>query len=235
MEYVHILGRTILAFTIPVIMAKILGKQTTSNMTFHDFVVGITVGGIAANLAFNKKIPTMYFIVAFAVFMVISYVISVVALKSHKSRSWVSGEPTVLIEGGKILETNMKKVKFTMDSLNQSLRQKDIFNIEEVEYAVLENNGQLSVKKKDEYLTVTKKDLQLPFAPHSHFPVELIIEGKITKQALETPGISKEWLITQVTAKGRQLSDVFYAVKTTNGHLVFDFYQDDLQKPVDQE
>ena len=76
-------------------------------------------------------------------------------------RNWISGSPTVLIEGGKILEDNMRKVRYTLDSLDQALREKGIFNIEEVDYAVLEDNGEVSVLRKDEYQYVTKKDMKL--------------------------------------------------------------------------
>lgn len=156
-EYMGIIGRTILSFVVLLLIARFLGKQTISNMTFHDFATGITMGAIAANLAFNEKIQAWYLILSLAVFTFISYLMSVSALKFPITRKWIAGAPTVVIDRGKILEGNMRKIKYTLDSLNQSLREKDIFNQEEVEYAVLETNGKLSVKKKDEYLNVTKK------------------------------------------------------------------------------
>jgi uncharacterized membrane protein YcaP (DUF421 family) len=145
--YMDIFIRTITALIILLVVARILGKQTISNMTFHDFVTGITIGAIAANLAFNEKIEVWYLILSLIVVTITSYTLSVIAIKSRKLRKWISGSPTVMIEHGKILEDNMKKVRYTMDSLNQSLREKDIFNIEEVEYALLEDNGRLSVLK----------------------------------------------------------------------------------------
>ena len=86
---------------------------------------------------------------------------------------------TVVIENGKILENNMRKIRYTMDSLTQSLREKSIFNHDEVEYAVLEDHGKLSVKKKSEYEWVTRKDLKLHLGRPSNHPGELISEGKI--------------------------------------------------------
>ncbi|NHN31517.1 DUF421 domain-containing protein [Paenibacillus agricola] len=234
-EYVDIIGRTVLSFIALLLIARLLGKQTISNMTFHDFATGITMGSIAANLAFNEKIQAWYLILALAVFTFISYLMSISALKFPLTRKWVAGVPTVVIDKGKILEGNMRKIKYTLDSLNQSLREKDIFNQEEVEYAILETNGKLSVKKKDEYLNVTKKDMHIKASNAFSFPVELIMDGKIMKKNLDENGVSEEWLIELIRHKGKVLSDIFYAVRSTSGKIVLDYYQDQLQHPIDIE
>nr|WP_310336696.1 YetF domain-containing protein [Paenibacillus sp. 2003] len=117
-------------------------------MNFHEFVTAVIMGAIAANLAFNEKIEVTHLIISLIVFTGTSYLLSKLNLKSRKIRLLAEGSPTVLIEGGKILENNLTKNKLTLDSLNQMLRQKDIFNMEEVEYALLEVNGQVSVMKK---------------------------------------------------------------------------------------
>jgi uncharacterized membrane protein YcaP (DUF421 family) len=175
-EDIDILIRTITSLVLLLLIARILGKQTISNMTFHDFVTGITLGAIAANFAFNVNIKSWHFILSFIGITITSYLLSVIAMKSRNMRKWISGSPTVIIEGGKILEGNMKRVRYTIDSLNQSLREKDIFNIEEVDYAVLEDNGKLSVLKKEQYRSLTKKDLNIK-SKTIFFPVELIMDG----------------------------------------------------------
>jgi uncharacterized membrane protein YcaP (DUF421 family) len=233
-EYIYILIRTITALFLLLLIARILGKPTLSNMTFHDFVSGITLGAVAGNLAFNEKIVAWYIILSLIVMGITSYLLSIIAIKSRKVRKWISGSPSVLIEGGNILEGNMRKSKYTIDSLNQSLREKEIFNIEEVEYAVLEDNGKLSVLKKDEYRSVTKKDLNL-ISNTASFPVELIMDAKIMEDNLKRNGIEKEWLIKELKSRGKKISDVFYAVRGTSEQIVFDFYQDNLNKPIDKE
>jgi uncharacterized membrane protein YcaP (DUF421 family) len=233
-EYIYIFIRTFTALIILLLIARILGKQTISNMTFHDFVTGITIGAIAANLAFNEKIEVWYLILSLIVVTITSYTLSVIAIKSRKLRKWISGSPTVMIEDGKILEDNMKKVRYTMDSLNQSLREKEIFNIEEVKYALLEDNGKLSVLKKDEYCNVTKKDLSI-VSNTAFFPVELIMDGEIIEDNLERNGLEKEWLVKELKNRGKKISDVFYAVRGTRQLMVFDFYEDNINKPIDKE
>ncbi|MEF3307551.1 DUF421 domain-containing protein [Paenibacillus sp. GYB004] len=234
-EYMHIFFRTMIAFVMLLVIARILGKQVLSNMTFHDFVTGITLGAIAANLAFNPKIESSYLVLSLAVFTATSFVIAVVSIKSRKVRKWITGSPTVLIEGGKLLEGNMKKVKYSLDSLIQSLREKDVFDLHEVEYAVLEDNGKLSVLKKHDYRTITKKDLHItPKAPTS-FPIELIMDGQLIERNLNEHGVSRKWLESELEHKNKRISDVFYAVKSTSGKLMLDFYQDGLKQPIDKE
>lgn len=233
--YIEVLYRTILAFIIPLALAKLLGKQVVSNMTFHDFVTAITIGGIAANLAFNLRIQTGHLVASLVIFAATSYLVSVIALKFRFTRKWVSGVPTVVIKDGKILEDNMKKIKYTMDSLNDSLREKDVFDISEVDYALLEVNGKLAVKKKDEYTNVTKKDLNLGIPGEPKLPVELIMEGKILhKNIRQNPTLENE-IRNHLNKMNKKVEDVFYAVQGSNKQLFIDFYQDGIHKPTDQK
>ncbi|WP_308858198.1 DUF421 domain-containing protein [Paenibacillus sp. R14(2021)] len=141
----------------------------------------------------------------------------------------------MLIEGGKLLEENMKKNKYTLDSLNEMLREKEIFNISEVEYALLENSGKLSVLKKKQYRNLTLHDLHSPASNPSAFPIELIMDGMLIKEHLRDANITLHALEKAISAKGHHLKDVFYAVRGSDNKLYFDFYQDKLDKPLDKE
>lgn len=232
--YIDILVRTIISVILLLFIPKLLGKQMISNMTSHNFVTSIMLGSIAANLAFNESLKSVYLILALVAVAALSFLLSLIALKSHKWRAWISGSPTVLIEGGKILEGNMRKLKYTMDSLAQSLREKDIFNIEEVEYAILEDNGRLSVLKKQAYQGVQKKDMNLT-SHRQAFPVELIMDGIVMEDNLKDYGLTAEWLENELRRKGKRISDVFYAVRGTQQQLIFDFYKDNIRNPLDKE
>ncbi|MEK3686780.1 DUF421 domain-containing protein [Paenibacillus sp. FSL R10-2736] len=232
--YMDILVRTIISVILLLFIPKLLGKQMISNMTSHNFVTSIMLGSIAANLAFNESLKSVYLILALVAVAALSFLLSLIALKSHKWRAWISGSPTVLIEGGKILEGNMRKLKYTMDSLDQSLREKDIFDIEEVEYAILEDNGRLSVLKKEAFQGVQKKDMKLPSHPQA-FPVELIMDGIVMEDNLKNYGLTAQWLENELRRQGKRISDVFYAVKGTQQQLIFDFYKDDIRHPLDEE
>ncbi|UJF35673.1 DUF421 domain-containing protein [Paenibacillus hexagrammi] len=249
-EHLLILVRSIAAFVLLLVITRLIGKQTLSNMNIHEFVTAIILGAISANFAFNDKIDTSHLLISLSVFTITSWIISIATLKSRKTEKWLFGKPAVLIENGKLLEHNMKKNKYTLDSLNEMLREKDIFDIAEVDYALLEVNGKLSVLKKKEYRNLTFQDLQLQSQikpqtqPHnqielsssatsSKFPIELIMEGELIHEHLQEANIEQQVIEKAVRNKGYILSDVFYAVRGTDGNLYFDFYADRLSKPMD--
>ncbi|WP_028545641.1 DUF421 domain-containing protein [Paenibacillus taiwanensis] len=234
-DHLIILIRSFSAFILLMVIARALGKQTLSNMNFHEFVTAVILGAIAANFAFNEKIEIVHLLIALSVFTFTSYILSKLFLKFRKFKMWTEGTPTILIEGGLILEHNMKKNNMTMDSLNEQLRQKEIFNIEDVEYALLEINGKLSVQKKKELQAVTLKDLQLNAGNATQYPIELVIDGQLLHDTLNSNHIPESWILSQLKARGKKLEDVFYAVKGSNGHLYVDDYKDNIQHPVDVE
>ncbi|PZD95155.1 hypothetical protein DNH61_14675 [Paenibacillus sambharensis] len=234
-EHFIILGRSAAAFIIYLLITRILGKQTLSNMTFHDFVAAIILGAISANLAFNGKIQVTHFLISIGVFTGVSYLLSKLAVKSRKIRKVISGAPTVLIENGKILEGNMKKNKYTLDALNEMLREKVIYDINEVEYVILESNGRISVMRKKEYKTVTLKDLNMIVPGEQRFPVELIMDGQAINENMSHAGVSMEKLVDDVKKRGRSLEEVFYAVRSTDGAIYYDFHSDRIMRPIDKE
>jgi Predicted membrane protein len=129
----------------------------------------------------------------------------------------------------------MRKLKITLDTLNQELREKNIFHIDEVDYAILELNGKISVLRKPEYLPAIHKDLQLAMQTKQSFPVELIMDGQFIEDNMRQNGISKEWLNGELKSRGLTSAQVNYAVKSTNGQLYVDKYKDGLQEPIDKE
>ncbi|TDF98097.1 DUF421 domain-containing protein [Paenibacillus piri] len=233
--WLDIIIRSAMAFTLIMLITRIIGKHTISRMTYHDFVASITLGAITGNIAFNTHLKTWHLILSFLTFSGIVYLVSFISLKSRWSRKWLAGRPTVVIEKGKILEQNLRKIHFSLDALNQELREKDIFDPQEVEYAILELNGKLSVLKKPEYCPVTRKDLGLTGSAVPQFPVELVMDGKILTDNLRQSGLTTGWLARQLREHGVSAEEVCYAVKGTNGELFYDLYEDRIRHPVDQE
>ncbi|TVY07761.1 DUF421 domain-containing protein [Paenibacillus cremeus] len=227
--------RAFIAFALIMVITKVLGKHTIARMTYYDFVASITLGAITGNIAFNTSMKTWHLAVSFLSFSGIAYIVAFISLKSRKIRKWLAGKPTVVIENGKILEQNLKKIQITLDTLNQELREKDIFDPEEVEYAVLELNGKLSVLKKPQYRALMRKDFNLPSPAQSQFPIELIMDGQIIKNNLELSGVSTAWLSKQLQLRGVTAEQVSYAVMRPNGKLFCDLYWDNIRHPIDQE
>ncbi|MGF6354770.1 uncharacterized membrane protein YcaP (DUF421 family) [Paenibacillus sp. 4624] len=234
-DHLNILVRSISAFLLLLLITRMLGKQTLSNMNFHDFVTAVIMGAIAANLAFNEKMEVIHLLISLVVFTGTSYLLSKWNLKSRKMRLLAEGSPTVLIEGGKVLEDNLAKNKMTLDSLNQALRQKEVFDINEVEYALLEVNGQISVMKKKQFRTITMQDINQKKDTKERLPIEMIMDGQLLKENINLNDVSEDQLLKQLKSNEKQVSDVFYAVIGSNGKLYIDYYKDQLQHPVDVE
>jgi uncharacterized membrane protein YcaP (DUF421 family) len=237
-EIMDVLLRTLTAFVLIMIIARVLGKQTISQMTYHDFVAAITLGAITGNLAFNTKLNYWNIIASLFLFSGIAFLFTFISLKSRKSRKWLSGKPTIVIENGKILENNLKKLHLSLDTLNQELREKDIFDIQDVEYAVLELNGRVSVLRKPECRQVRIKDLPQFISTNEKktiFPIELIMDGDIIKNNLKQNHLSEAWIYDELKKRKLSLSEVCYAVKGTKGDLYFDLYKDKIKNPIDIE
>jgi len=234
-EIFEVIIRTLIAFVLLISIAHLLGKQAIAQMTYHDFIASITIGSIAGNLAFNTSIHFSHYIMALFIFSTVIFLATLVSLKNRNLRALLNGEPTVVIQDGKILEENMKKLKFTIDSLNQALRKKDIFDIDKVEYALIEADGHLSVLKKPLYRNSTKRDVGVFSHTESAFPIELIMDGQIIEKNFSQNQLTKSWISTELEQRGLVLPDVSYCVLGTNRQLYFDLYKDKITSPIDTE
>jgi uncharacterized membrane protein YcaP (DUF421 family) len=123
------------------------------------------------------------------------------------------------------MEESLKNIGYSLDMVKQSLRGKDIFNLEEVEWAVLEVNGSLSVLKKAEFQNIIRKDLNIvPSA--NRVPIELVMDGKILTQNLSDSSFTEEWLLTELRKRNIEVSEIAYAVVGTRGNLYVDLFID---------
>ncbi|WP_088072312.1 DUF421 domain-containing protein [Gottfriedia luciferensis] len=234
-EHFEIISRTLLAFLILFIGAKLLGKQMIAEMNTFDFIGAISIGAIIANLAFNLNIKIHHSVIAFIILVSIILLVSYVSMKSRIGRNLLAGNPTVIIEDGKILEANMRKMRYSLDYLNQQLRQKGIFNIDEVLYVIVETNGRVSVLQKPQFRNVTKQDLNISTIQESNLPIELVMDGEIISKNLRQNNLSESMLQNELKKRKLQTKDVVYAVLAANGNIYIDTYKDQITSPIDQE
>ncbi|MGI5859612.1 MAG: YetF domain-containing protein [Tepidanaerobacteraceae bacterium] len=231
----NILIRTILTFISLVISARVLGKQTIAQMTYLDFIASLAIGNIGASIAYHVSINPLNIIAALFYFTAIVFSASYLSLKSRSIRKIFAGEPTVLIQNGKILERNMAKVHYSIDFLNHQLREKGFFDITKVEMAILEPSGQLSVLPKSEYRSLTPLDLNIP-VQSENLAVELIIDGQIIEKNLKDRNLSRDWLLQSLIKHGiKSISYVDYACLSTKGTLYIDTKTDNIPHPLDKE
>jgi uncharacterized membrane protein YcaP (DUF421 family) len=225
--------RTVISFILLILITLVIGKHINAHKNHYNFALSITIGSYIANMGFNTKLGFIDMMAGFASMIVLFYLLLLASSRSRKIRGWLTGKPTVVIENGKILETNMKKVKFSIDDLNQQLREGGVFHIQEVEYALLEDSGKLSVLKKKPFQGITIQDLNLPAGSES-LPIELIMDGKIIeKNAAGT--YNREWIRAELKTRNLKVEDVYYAVVNSGGNLFVDVHKDQLSSPADVE
>lgn len=201
MELCDVFLRAILSLVTLFLVTKMLGKKQVSQLSLFDYVIGISIGNFAAEMTINLETNYWNGIFAVVLFGVIAYLISYITMKSITLRRFFIGVPTVVIQHGKLLEKNMKKVKFDVNDLLEECRSAGYFNLEDIEYAVLEVNGMLSILPKVDKRPVTVGDMQLK-VPKEGLCANVIIDGKIMKQNLDNINKDKEWLTKQLKVMG---------------------------------
>lgn len=211
-------------------MTKILGKKQISELSFFEYVSGITIGSIAGEAITGLEKNMFQGMAAIIIFSLATLLADILALKSKSFRDFIEGRGTVLIKDGKVLEENLKKEKYTIDELSALLRQKDIYRVADVEFAVLEPRGTLSALLKKENRPLTPKDLQMK-VPAEKEPQTVIMDGSILDEALRSSGKSRGWLKTELEKLELTLDNVFIGQVDSYGELTVDIYDDKIQVP----
>ncbi|CAH2214583.1 YetF domain-containing protein [Tepidibacter aestuarii] len=218
-----IILRTIISFMVLLLLTRILGKKQLSQLTFFNYITGITLGSIAANFSAQSNISLINGIVSLICWTFLTIFIDYISLKFPKARVVLDGEPTIVIKKGKILNERLAEMRINMDDLSMMLRNDGIFSISEVEYAILEPDGKLSVLKKVDYQEVTKKDMTIKVTKPMYIPSEIIVDGKLINKNLKELNINHEWLYQQLKEAGiNRIDEVFYAEIKSDGTIYID-------------
>ena len=184
--------QTGLVFMSLLVLTRFLGKTQVGQLTFYEYISGITIGSIAGNIVAaeqDKFIANFYDLI---LFILLTYLLSL-ATMNRSLRHLIEGVPTVIIENGVLLKQNMKKMRYDLDELFAQLRQEGILDISEVQFAIFETTGDLSVIPYPAAQPVTKKDMSLPLDAVT-LPVELIMDGEIIQDNLTKHKITQNWL-----------------------------------------
>lgn|SRR5699024_5584543 len=193
------------------ILTKVLGKTQISQLTPFDFIAAVVIGELVGNALFDKKAGILDIGYVILIWGVLLFTIEKIAQKFKGSRFILEGKPALVIHRGELIYEEMRKNKIDINELQQLLRMKDIFAIQEVEYAVLETNGEISVVKKSEYQTPTKKDLNVaPSEPQ--IAMTVIMDGEMIKDNMAEVNITEEWLLEELKRQNYfDVKEVFYA------------------------
>lgn len=211
--------RAVLGFVLLLTLTRIMGRKMMSQLTFFDYVVGITLGTVTGSFILGTKYTSISAAAVLIVFTGLLISTGWFSTKSFFIRKWVNGEPVVLIENGHIVEQSMKQTRLTLDTLMMKLRDKSIFNIHDVEFAVFEMDGKISVLPKSQKQPITPSDLSVPTG-YSGLMKNVIMDGEVLEENLTEVQLDMEWLQKQLLARGFDSPEqVFYAGLDTSGRL----------------
>lgn len=212
--------RSIVTILVLFLLAKVMGKKQISQLNLFDYIVGITIGSVAADISLDLNKSFLDGVICMLVFGLTGALVSYVTLKSIKLRRFFTGTPSIIIENGKIIEEGLKKVKFDINDLMEELRGAGYFNIDEVAYAVMETNGKISFLPKDGDKPVTKKDMDLKIIPSS-LVANIIIDGKIMMNNLKAMNKDEKWLSHELKVLGyKDLDEILLATLDSNDKIM---------------
>ena len=202
--------RTVIIYFVVLLALRIMGKRELAQLSPLDFVVAIIIAELAALPMEEKNIPLWEAFLPIGVVVILEIGLSYLTLKSERTRGWIYGSPTIVIAQGKILDTNMRKLRYNTNDLFSQLRDKGIFDIADVEFAIMEVPGTLSVLPKARKRTVNPADLNLTPA-EEQIPIPIILDGTIQEQNLKKLGNPRDWVEQELRQENLAAHQVFLA------------------------
>lgn len=232
MIYLIVAYRIITILFVFLLVGLILNKRHLGRFTIFDFITAVTLGAISGADIIDIDKPHGPRIFALLLIGFLHYLFTKLIQEKRKFGKMFTFDPTIVIQNGKIIVKNLKKIRYTIDDLMCHLRERGIFDFSEVEFAILEQDGKLSVLKKSQHLPVTLKDLNIP-SQYKGLCIPVILEGKINIEGLKKANLTEQWLLNQLNQQGiENVESVFLALLNTQGTLYISRYDEppDLQK-----
>ncbi|MBQ7104227.1 MAG: DUF421 domain-containing protein [Bacilli bacterium] len=207
--------RSIFSIIVLFFLTKLMGRKQISQLNMYDYIVGITIGSVVAEISTNLDTHFLDGVIVMVVYTIVSILVSFLSEKSIILRRFLIGVPIILIENGKILEKSLKKSKFEINELLQEARINGYYDLSQIDYAIMEANGMVSFLPKSKYMPVTPRDLKLK-VDKSGLVSNLVIDGKIMINNLHVIGKDKKWLLTRLNNLGYTSLDNILLVTCNN-------------------
>lgn len=222
----NIVLRIVASFVLLWLVMRILGKKEMGRLTFYNMASAAAFGTLAASLATDTKTNPLYYIGATISYFALTYIMGYASLKSITARRILEDTPTLVIANGKIMENSLRDMRLSTDNLMEKLREKKVFNIRDVEFAVMEPDGKISVLLKSQNQPVTPKDLHLN-TQYQGLPTNVIKDGKIVEENLKDLNLTRSWINEQLKLYNiTDIEDVVLAQLDTSGKLYVDTKKD---------
>jgi uncharacterized membrane protein YcaP (DUF421 family) len=226
--------RSVLFMIVLFLITKWIGKKQISQLSFFEYVTGITIGSIGAEIVTGLEHKIYIGIISIVTTAAVPFIVGLISLKSKLFRNFVEGKGTIFIKDGKVMEDNLKKERYTTDEFMALLRKKNVYQVSDVEFAVLEATGDLTVMLKKENQPLTPKDVNLTVASVKE-PQTVIMDGEVLDEPLATIGRSRAWLHTELEKLGVTIENVFLGQVNSYGEVTVDLFDDKLQVASPQE
>jgi uncharacterized membrane protein YcaP (DUF421 family) len=219
-DLISVVLRTILVLIFLFILTKLMGKKQVSQLNIYDYLIGITIGSIAADISLDIEKNIISGLLCLAIYGLSDVAISILTQKSLKMRRLFTGTPTTLIENNKILESNLRKEKIDINDLQEQAREQGYFNLEDINFAILETSGKISFLPKTENTPATKKELNIKYNKES-LVANIIIDGTLIENNLNNMNKDIKWLNQQLKIKGyKDYKKILLATLDNNEKLV---------------
>lgn len=218
MDIIKVILTALLSAVALFVIAKIMGHKQMSQLDLFDYVTGITIGSIAAELATELEEPWKP-LIAMVVYAIITVILTLLTSKLPKIRKFVNGTPTIIMSGGKIYRKNMKKAKMDLSEFMVLCRQEGYFNLNDIQTAIFEYNGRLTVLPKATKRPVNPSDMNLVPPPES-INTEVIMDGKVLSENLKRLGLDEVWLKKEIECQGfKNAKEIFLGICDNNHQL----------------
>ena len=218
MEIIKVILTSVLSAATLFIIAKIIGHKQMSQLDFFDYITGITIGSIAAELATELEEPLKP-LIAMVIYGIITVLLTLITSKMPKMRKFINGSPTIIMSGGKIYRKNMKKAKLDLSEFMVMCRQEGYFNLNDISTAIFEYNGRLTVLPKATKRPVNPTDMNIIPPPES-INTEVIMDGRLLEENLKRLGLNLDWLNKELKCQGyKNAKEIFLGVCDNNKEL----------------
>ena len=218
MEIIKVILTSILSVVVLFIIAKILGHKQMSQLDFFDYITGITIGSIAAELATELEKPLKP-LIAMVVYGAITVILTLVTSKLPETRKYINGTPTIIMNNGKLYRKNMKKAKLDLSEFMVLCRQEGYFNLDDIQTAIFEYNGRLTVLPKSNKRPANPEDMSISPNPE-YINTEVIMDGRILEENLKRMGLNSVWLNNQLKNQGyKNAKEIFLGLCDENKQL----------------
>ncbi len=212
--------RTMILYLILILVIRLMGKRQIGQMEPTEFVVTMLVANLAAIPMQDGGIPLLSGLVPILTVLGVGIILSSLSLRCVPLRRWLCGKPVILIENGRIIQNNLRRASITMDELTGHLREKDVLSIDQVQFAILETDGNFSVFPYPKHQPVTARDAGIA-ATRQFLPISIIEDGHLFRHNLSIAGKDKDWLSRVLQEHQSRVSDTWLLTVDKNDHIIF--------------